>query len=194
MCPDHGDTALTAELVDLNLGFLTLITAPDAPGLGLEAAIVEQLRTLRAQERAFIAGTPGLLACFRRLPPSALQRVAEAQPALAPVESAWRESARLYVTGLLTWLRQLEQHEPPCCALCAVSRDPAADRLAHLDFSRIRASADLAVDELRARFGDHPTFWADLIRSARSGDEDYQALSRLRIIPLVLAEQCASRR
>jgi len=194
MCPDHGDTPLTPELVSLNLGFVELIAAPDAPGLGLEAAIVEQLRTLAPLEKAFIAGTPGLLACFARLPPPALQRVAEAPPVLTPVESSWREAARLYVTGLLTWLRQLEQQAVPCCALCAAAQDPARNSLAHLDFSRIRASADFAVDQLRVRFCDHPTFWADLIRSARSGDEDFQALSRLRIIPLVLAEQCAPRR
>lgn len=194
MCPDRDDMPLTAELISMNLGFLELVTAADAPCLGLEPAIVEQLQALAPPERVFIAGTPGLLPCFARLPSPALQCVAEAQPALAPIAAAWREAARLYVTGLLTWLRQVEQQDLPCCALCAPSRNPAQNHLAHLDFAQIRASADAAVDQLRARFGDHPTFWADLIRSARSEDEDFRALSRLRIIPLVLAEQSAPRR
>jgi len=62
-----------------------------------------------------------------------------------------------------------------------------------LDFAQIRSSADLAVDQLRARFTEHPSFWTDLIRSARSGDAEFQSLSRLTIIPLILAEECSAR-
>ena len=196
MRPDYSDMRLYDHLTGLNRGFLGLITAPgplhEAPVLGLDAAIVAQLRRLSPVELEFIAGTPGLLACFARVP-SALLRVAETPLVQASVQTGWRESARLYVTGLLTYLWQMEQQDWPCCALCAGSAEPGPEPLAEFDFARIRSSADLAVDQLRARFTAHPSFWIDLIRSARSGDEEFQALSRLTVIPLVLAEECSSR-
>jgi hypothetical protein len=184
-----------ADLKDLNRGFLGLITEPGAhravPTLGLDAAIVDQLCRLSPEELELIAGTPGLLACFSRLPPVSLRQVAEMPITHLPARSGWRESARLYVTGLLTYLWQMEQRDWPCCALCAGSAEKQSGSLGEFDFARIRASADFAVDQLRARFTNHPSFWIDLIRSARSGNEDFQVLSRLTIIPLVLAEECS---
>lgn len=196
MRPDHSDMQIYEDLTDLNRGFLGLLTEPGAgravPGLGLDSAIVDQLRRLSPEEMEFIAGTPGLLACFARVPLTLLHQVAEMPITRPPTEPGWRESARLYVTGLLTYMWQTEQHGWPACTLCtgAVEKEPGS--LAVLDFARIRASADLAVDQLRARFAAHPVFWADLIRSARSGNEDFQTLSQLTIIPLVLAEECSA--
>jgi len=196
MCAEHSDMRKYADLKDLNGGFLGLLTEPGAlqaaPGLGLDAAIVDQLRRLSPAELSFIAGTPGLLACFSRPPVASLQQVAEAPAAQRSAQTAWRESARLYATGLLTWLWQLEQDDRPCCALYAGSVETGIGSLGRFDFSRLRASADFAVDHLRARFCGHPSFWSDLIRSARSGNENFQTLSRLTIIPLVLAEACST--
>lgn len=196
MRSDYPDMQMYEDLGDLNRGFLGLITGPGAtreiPALGLDAAIVEQLRMLSAAELDFIAGTPGLLACFSRLPPPSLHQVAEIPVARLAVHRGWRESARLYVISLLTYLWQMEQRGWPCCALCAGTAAEGPGPLAAFDLARIRTSADFAVDQLRARFADHPSFWKDLIRSARSGNEDFQALSRLTIIPLVLAEECST--
>ncbi len=196
MYPDHSDMRMYADLLDLNRGFLGLLTEPGphraVPTYGLDAAIVDQLRRLSPEELEFIAGTPGLLACFSRLPPASLLQVAEMPVIHSSEQSGWRESARLYVTGLLTYFWQMEQHNWPFCALCAGSAERGSGSLGEFDFARIRASADFAVGQLRARFTNHPSFWTDLIRSARSGNEDFQMLSQLTIIPLVLAEECSA--
>jgi hypothetical protein len=193
MYPDHSDMRMYADLVDLNRGFLGLLTEPGggraASGLGLNVVIVEQLRRLSPEETEFIAGTPGLLACFARLPQARLLQVAEIPADRPSFPSAWRESARLYVTGVQTWLWQLDQHDWPCCALCVGPGEKGQGMAGEFDFTRIRTSADFAVDRLRARFTAHPSFWTDLIRSARNGDEDLRALSQLTVIPLVLAEE-----
>lgn len=197
MYGDRADMRLYADLTELNLGFLTLITDPGAcqavSSLGLDVAIVDQLRRLSSTELEFIAGTPGLLACFASFPVRARHHVAEPPADRQSAHSSWRESARLYVTGLLTYVWQLEHGSVPSCALCAGFTASGFAPLAEFDFVRIRSSAELAVDQLRVRFARHPSFWIDLIRSARSGDEDFQALSRLTVIPLLLAEECSSR-
>jgi hypothetical protein len=197
MRPEHSDMRLYVEITGLNRGFLELITKPgplrEAPVLGLDAATVDQLRQLSPEELEFIAGTPGLLACFSHIPSVSRLRVAEKSVSRISAQTGWRESARLYVTGLLTYLWQMEQQDWPCCALCAGSTGQSSMLSVELDFTRIRSSADLAVDQLRARFTEHPSFWTDLIRSARSGDAEFRSLSRLTIIPLVLAEECSAR-
>ena len=197
MYPDHSDMRMYADLTDLNLGFLTLMTDPSAcqvvSNLGLDVVIVEQLSRLSIEELEFIAGTPGLLACFSSVPERARHHVAEMPAAQLSTQSDWWESVRLYVTGLLTWLWQLEQRSVPGCTLCPDSSKSGLAPLAEFDFVRIRSTADHAAVQLRARFANHPSFWVDLIRSARSGDEDFQALSRLTVIPLLLAEECSSR-
>ncbi len=200
MCPEHSDIQMYADLAELNLGFLTLMieegASRAASALGLEPAIIEQLRRLTSAELEFIAGTPGLLACFSRFVPGPVHHVADRPDAKTsaqlPAESVWWESARLYVIGLLAYLWRLEQHRAPSCTLCAQSAESALAPIADFDFARIRSSADLAVERLRARFVDHPSFWIDLIRSARSGNEDFRALSRLAVIPLLLAEECSA--
>ncbi len=197
MRPEHSDMRLYVELTGLNRGFLGLITETgplrEAPVLGLDAATVDQLRRLSQEELEFIASTPGLLACFSNIPTVSRLRVAEKSVTRIAAQTGWRESARLYVTGLLTYLWQMEQQDWPCCALCAGSIGQGSEPSMKLDFAQIRSSADLAVDQLRARFTEHPSFWTDLIRSARSGDAEFQSLSRLTIIPLVLAEECSAR-
>ncbi len=197
MCPDHADMRLFDDLIDLNRGFLSLITAPGArraaQAHGLDSAIIDQLRSLSAQDLEFIARTPGLLAGFAKVSAVSLHRVAEMPAVGLVVNSTWRESARLYVTGLLTYLWQMEQHEQSYSALRAGVSASGSELLVGIDFARIHASADYAVDHLRARFADHPSFWPDLIRSACSGNEEFQLLSQLTIIPLVLAEDCSAR-
>ena len=107
MRPNHSDMRMYADLSDLNRGFLGLLTEPGAqqavPNFGLDAAIIDQLCRLSLAELEFIAGTPGLLACFSQLPTVSMHRVAEAPTTRQPAQAAWRESARLYVTGLLTY-------------------------------------------------------------------------------------------
>jgi len=196
MRPEYPDSRMYADLTDLNLGFLGLLIEPGArqgvANLGLDVAIVDQLRRLSPEELAFVAGTPGLLASISRFPSATLHQVAEAPGVQLLERTGWRESARLYVTGLLTYLWQIEQRDWPCCALCSDPAEQGSGLPGEFNFAQIRASADFAVDHLRARFTLHPSFWTDLIRRARSGNEDFQALSRLTVIPLVLAEACSN--
>jgi len=198
MYREYSDTRIYSDLADLNRGFLDLLVEPASlrgfSPFGLDAAIVDQLRQLSPPELEAIAGTPGLLACFSRFAPAAHHQVAETPAVALRGQSAWRESARLFATGLSTYLRQMERRGWSRCALGPVSGTGSDESvpIAHLDFARIRPSADLAVDRLRARFSAHPSFWVDLIHSARSGNEDFQVLSRLTIIPLALAEACSA--
>ncbi len=199
MYPEYSDTRIYADLANLNRGFLDLLVEPGSPRVastfGLDAAIVNQLRQLSAVELDMIATTPGLLACFSQFAPVPLHQVAETSIAGLSEPPVWRESARLFVMCLLTYLRHMQQHGWSRCALGTGFGSASNARVppAHFDFARIRPSADLAVDQLRARFAAHPSFWSDLIHSARSGNEDFQTLSRLTIIPLVVAEECSAR-
>ncbi|MDP7153678.1 MAG: hypothetical protein QF789_03780 [Gammaproteobacteria bacterium] len=196
MRPNHSDMRMYADLMDLNRGFLGLLTAPRSqqavPNFGLDAAIIDQLSRLSLAELEFIAATPGLLACFSQWPTVSMHWVAEVGTTRTSNQAAWRETARLYVTGLLTYLWQMEKRDWPCCALCAGSAELNSGSMEKFDFTRIHVSADIAVDQLQARFNNYPSFWTDLICSARSGNEDFRALSQLTIIPLALAEECSA--
>ena len=109
MCPDHSDMRMYADLADLNRGFSGLVDRTGrarraAPRLGLDAAIIDQLRRLSPVRTRVHRRNPGLLACFARLPPASLDcQVAEQPVTHPPYNPAGDDSARLYVTGLLTW-------------------------------------------------------------------------------------------
>lgn len=185
------DMRVYGELRDLNAGFLKLVIkhghAWQAPVLGLDAGATAALRRLSDSELDFIATTPGLLAGFTVLPPP--QSVSELQSWLHGADGHWLESARLFCTALMMYLWQIARRDRLVTALCVGPGTGRVSRLAALSFREIEGSADRAMCQLNARFGSHPTFWPDLIRAARSEDEEFRLMSRLAIIPLTLAEQ-----
>jgi hypothetical protein len=184
------DMRFYGELQDLNAGFLRLIInhgrAWQAPLLGLDAGATAALRRLSDTELEFIATTPGLLAGFTVLPPP--QSVSELQSELHGADGHWLESARLFCTALMIYLWQIARRDQLVTALCVGPGARRVSRLADLSFREIQDATDRAMCQLNARFGGHPAFWPDLIRAARSRDDDFRMMSRLAIIPLTLAE------
>ena len=178
------------ELKELNTEFLNLIIdygeAWQEPVLGLDAGSASALRRLSDSELEFIATAPGMLAGFAVLPPT--QRVSESRADLHQSDQRWLASARLFCTGMMTYLWQLARRDQLVAALCVGPANGRVGRLAELSFGEIQGFAGRAMAQLIARFGGHPTFWPDLIRAARSKDSELKALSRLAIIPLTLAE------
>ena len=184
------DMRFYGELKELNIQFLSLIVEYrrpwQEPVLGLDAGSAAALSRLSASELDFIATAPGLLAGFTQLPPQ--PSVCYSSIDLDQLDAKWLSSARHYCIGIMTYLWQLARRDQLVAALCV---GPASRRISHfaeLSFGDIQGCADRAIAQLNARFGDHPTFWPDLIRAARSQDAEFRDLSRLAIIPLTLAE------
>ena len=89
---------------------------------------------------------------------------------------------------------RLEDDQQPYCGLSSVAECAERNWRALLDLRNICVSADLAVGRLRVRFINHPHFWTDMIRSARSGNEELRMLTRMTVIPFVFAEECSQAR
>lgn len=178
------------ELKDLNASFLSLVvdhgSSWQEPVLGLDAGSTAALRSLSTTELDFIATTPGMLANFAVMPP---RSVSESPADLRHSDERWRESLRLFCAALMTYLWQLARRDRLVTALCVGPGGARISNFAALNFREIQGCADRAMYQLTARFGGHPTFWPDLIRAARSRDEEFRVISRLVIIPLTLAEQ-----
>lgn len=190
------DSRTYAALRSLNAAFLVLVTGPDTPGiasgLGLDPVIFEQLARLAPEELEFIAGTPSLLAGFD--PSDGVcaplsDRVAE--PPSGPVtwSDAGSGAAPVFAAALLTYLWQMDRRDRLIRALCVGT----AEALPELTVARIQVYAAEATHRLRARFTNHPCFWPDLVRAARSHDPDLRYIARLTVIPLALAEGRAAR-
>jgi hypothetical protein len=183
-----------SELQDLNAGFLRLIvnhgTAWQAPLLGLDAGVTAALRQLTESELEFVATVPGMLAGFAALPPP--QNISESASGWRGSDARWLEMVRLFCAGLMTYLWQLARRDKLVTTLCVGPDSGRVNSLAALSFREIQGFSDSAMCQLNARFASHPTFWPDLIRAARSEDDEFRALSRLAVIPLTLAEQRGS--
>ncbi|MBT8441011.1 MAG: hypothetical protein KJO76_01400 [Gammaproteobacteria bacterium] len=203
------DTRIYGELTSLNAGLLRILVwqdGPDAPGAPrLAPTIAIQLRQLTRDELAFIAGTPALLAGF--VPPAEANRadgvadsdvpgnhyVPSAQSAITagaprlPGDS-WLRLTRVFTAALLTWLWKSDQHDELFRALCL----GYGEKLPPFSVRLIESLATDAAPRLCVRFAGHPRFWPDLVVAARSEDPQLRALSRLSVIPLVLAEDRAS--
>ncbi|MFW2403840.1 MAG: hypothetical protein ACN4GT_03665 [Gammaproteobacteria bacterium] len=199
------DTHIYAELTSLNAGLLRILVWQDPrdthgqPRLAPEIAL--QLRGLTREQLAFIAGTPALLAGFvpsaeadpadrvadsgafaHQYMPSDPVAITAGAPRLAVDE--WLRLTRVFTATLLTWLWKSDQHDELVRALCI----GCGEKLPQLSVRRIESLATDAAPRLRVRFAGHPRFWSDLIAAARSADPQFRALSRLAVIPLVLAE------
>lgn len=186
------DTRIYDELTSLNAGLLRLMVwqeSADAPAPPrLAPAISSQLRALTADELEFIARTPALLASFGAPAIGAgTDRIADATNAAASYASGdrWSHLTRLFTATLLTWLWKTDQCDQLVRMLCV--GNPRS--MPHVTVPMIESLAGDAAPRLCIRFARHPRFWPDLISAAQSGDPQLRALSRLAVIPLVLAEQ-----
>lgn len=199
------DTRIYDDLTSLNAGLLRILVwqdRPDAPGQpALAPTIATQLRELSLEELEFIAGTPALLAGFvASVDGNRVDRVADSAVFAGHYVPADPQSSgagapqlpgddllrvtRVFTATLLTWLWKSDQHDELVRALCIGYRE----KLPRLSVPLIESLATDAAPRLRVRFADHPRFWPDLVSAARSGDPQLRALSRLAVIPLVLAE------
>jgi len=191
------DNRIYAELESLNAGLLRIVASGRDAGrnLGLPSAIATQLSRLRQDELAFIAGTPVLLAAF--VPPErsgSPDQIADAGLCVDPYRAGcdtrtdpWSRTARLFAASLLTWLWKTDQSDHLMTALCL----GPGEQLPVLSVTIIEQLAGRATERLRVRFAEHPRFWPDLLRAARSRDVELRTLSRLAVLPLVLAEECS---
>jgi len=197
------DKRIYAELTSLNAGLLRILVWQDPRGTRgqprLAPGIALQLRGLTREQLAFIAGTPALLAGF--MPLAEVDRVADSGAFAHPYAPAdpvaitagaprlpvdeWSRLTRVFTATLLTWLWKSDQHDELVRALCV----GCGEKLPKLSVRRIESVATDAAPRLRVRFAAHPRFWPDLIAAARSADPQLRALSRLAVIPLVLAEE-----
>lgn len=179
------DKTFFADLRDLNREFLALLRrcrpTPETRALGLGAPIAEPIRRLSPDEVDFVATTPCLLAGLTGLP--GVMAVGEASPA-SPQDRHWYDAARVFTASLMTYLRQVDHRDPLIVALCL---GPAlAEKLAALPLREMQTRAGVAVSQLEARFADNPRFWPDILKAARSGDEELRMLACLTSIPLCL--------
>jgi len=183
------DKTFYAELNELNAEFLILITGETGfcgTGVfGLNSAVRSQLQRLSSSERAFIAGTPMLLAGFVAPPPGSV--VEDESPVSAVARNDSPVSAVTFCAGLMTYLWQMSRRDPLNAAFCIGMATHDIERFASLSFREIQSSTLWAVRRLQARFCEHPRFWADLIRAARSGEGPAQRTFRLSGIPIALA-------
>ena len=182
------DKHFFTEIRDLNLEFLALIADPHGGEaavqlLGFSAPAAAQLRRLSDEERGFVAGVPGLLAGFRRLP--ARFGVADAAP-MGGLDSDWLGSATVFSAALMTYLWQVAQRDRLLTALCVGPDSETRRELRAITFRDIQSGAFCAVGQLRARLGRHPHWWQDLLNAARSRDEAYRERCRLDLIALSL--------
>lgn len=189
------DKRFYAELKDLNMAFLTLITDQtlfwQGSLFGLDPGVTAGLRALSEAELEFIAATPCPLAGFANLPSPNI--VADSPAELRPDQDRWRESANLFATELLMYLWHTAKHDRLAATLCLGPATGRVGQLAGMGFREICDYAAVAAHALQASLGRHPRFWPDLIRAARSGDPDFRLLSRLAVIPLLLAESSRGR-
>lgn len=177
------DSLFYAEIRDFNLQFLRLIasvrqTRPDAQ-FGLDPVIAETIGRFNVAQLEAVAATPCLLARFNPTPRTGLY-VAES------AATDWDERARLFATGLLTFLGQMARRDPLQAALCL----GGAEELLARDgpFRDIRSQADRALQHLEARFRRNQRFWPDLIQAARDGHSEQLQLARLAAIQLTSSE------
>ena len=182
------DKHFFAEIRDLNLEFLGLVSDPRAGNaalqlLGLSPAVAAQLRLLSDPERRFVAGVPGLLAGFRRLP--ARPGVSDAAP-VAGLDRHWLGSATVFSAGLMTYLWQVAQRDQLLTALCIGPGSDTRSELRTLTFRDIQSGAVCAVGQLRARLGHHPHWWHNLLNAARSRNDLDRERCRLDLIALSL--------
>ncbi|MDH3977096.1 MAG: hypothetical protein OEU86_01170 [Gammaproteobacteria bacterium] len=197
MSSEPSDIQNYAEWTGWNREFLRLVTEfghHDGQSVfGLMPEVIDQLKLLTCRQRDQLAATPGLLVCFAAPVDHQPMKIADAPAAPAMTNTQWRHAAGVFVSALLTYLWKTD---------CRTVRD-AQDLTGQSFFSKMYQPeaqnnflpvldvTERAVGQLRARFHDHPTFWADLIHGIHMDNAEFCTLSQLTYIPLAVAEESA---
>ena len=173
-----------ADLQDLNAAFLALIRHPEATAAGwrlleLDPGVAEGIRVLEPDAVAFLAGMPGLLAGFA--PPC--RGVADTADSCLPAD--WRRAIAVFAATLQTYLWQAGRRDRLAARLClgvaaAARADPADVGLP----DPVELAGGGPASRLRARYGQHPRLWPQLLRAARQRDAALRELCRLDLIAL----------
>ncbi len=189
----HPITVEMAAISDINTAFLQILTHPGTRGLpqllGLDGAVLEALHQLDPEQLNQVALSPLLLAEFSTVPGEAQSTcVAEPRQSFAAAGRDWERELCSFADRLLTCLWQAARHDKLLASFYLGFDTDKCNELAHLSFTKISHCTDQAVGCLRARLGSHPRFWADLIRTVRSGNSTQQTASQLAGIQLSILE------
>lgn len=181
------------EIGNINTEFLKLLVHPATQDccevLGLDGGVIAALKSLSMEQLSRIAASPQLLARFQPLPGSReIQNVADSDW-YQKTDRQWQDQLQSFANRLLACMWQTARHNQFMAAF-STGMSPADYRhLAGQSFTSIsRYSVDAGLC-LRARLDSHPSFWADLIRSARSDNGALQTVSRLALIPLSVSQR-----
>jgi hypothetical protein len=187
------DSRFYTELEELNLEFLQLLA--DRPrhletqAFGLEAGVVEQISRLTLPQRQAVAATPCLLAGLGRWPQRGnAVRIAEDRTEVG--DRRWADAARVFVTGLVTYVWQMARRDDLHAALCLGGR---AREFRDFGFREAQRYAAAALGCMEARFRYQRWLWPDLIRCAREGNAERLRLAQLSAVQLALSEAAAGR-
>lgn len=198
------------DVADINREFLALLTDPDLDpaggGLGLEPGVLAALRGLSPEGLDRLAACPVVLAEFRPLPgrsgagrlevhsPTLQELPADGSRSIAALGSPeWRTRLRSFADRLLTCMWQASKQPGYFASFCMGLDARSAERLSALSFGHTSRYSATAWVTLRARLGEHPTCWHDLIRSMRARDHSRQHAAQLSLIPLTIAERVSLR-
>jgi hypothetical protein len=189
----HPLTAEIAAISDINRAFLNVLTHPGTRGLpqllGLDGAVLEALHQLDPAQLDKVALSPLLLAEFNSVPGEAQSTgVAEPHQSFAAAGKDWERELHRFADRLLTCLWQAARHDKLLASFCLGFDGDKCSELAHLSFTKISYCTDQAAGCLQARLSSHPRFWADLIRTVRSGNSTQQTASLLSGIQLSILE------
>ena len=197
MLSEPSDIHNYAEWTGWNREFLRLITDfghhDGQPMFSLPPAVIDQLKSLTLKQRHQLASTPGLLVCFVAPADCKSMKVADAPPAPAATNPQWRHAVGVFVSALLTYLWKTDYRR------VRGAQDLAGQQfLSNVhqseqpqNFPPVLDITERAVDQLQARFHDHPTFWTDLIHGIQMDNAEFCTLSQLTYIPLAVAEESA---
>ena len=181
-------TEITA-ISDINLAFLSVLAHPDTRGLphllGLDGAVLEALHLLDPEQLKKVAMVPVMLAEFSSIP-GVMQPVGVAESSYPrdSVGEDWERELNRFADRLLTCLWQTARHDQMLAGFCIGLDTERSRELAGLSFMKISRFAGDAAGCLQARLGSHPHFWADLVRTVRSGNSVQQTASQLAGIQL----------
>jgi hypothetical protein len=189
---------LSAEIKDINREFLRLLTHPDTRGapevLGMDAGILEGLCQLNPDELELISSAPLLLVEFSPLPGiTEIRDAPERRIQNMALGEVWQAELQSFANLLLTCIWQTSRRDRLLTALFVGIDNERCHALSTLSFCRISQCSRQAADLLQVRLGQHPRFWADLIRLARNGSGSQQIASRLSVIQLSIAQQWPAR-
>ena len=195
MLQKHADSAIQAEITAINREFLGLLIHPrlaEGTGvLGLASHTLASVRRLSVEDIDRLAQAPLLLAEFSPFPGVDDQRaVLEHKVADASVCQTWQLELNAFANRLLTFIWQSTRYEQSAGTFCLGLHQQQISRLASLGFTNFSRGADFAPCCLRARLGNHPSYWRDMVRAVRANDPEQQLASQLALIQLSVAGQC----